>query len=188
MYALKQNKYWFLILLLFTVLMAAMSAPALADGVSLPPDGSSNSPGPNNGPGAWPPQGTLPKGPFVPGGFVGTWYAFVDNTAFTLIIEQEGSIIKGAHTAIFDYGRRVDSSVGSVSMVGTVNGSLAYVEWKSGLSPETGRATLEYIPGQPVTLHWKIVDDPKKLTDQTDSTTPLEVGYFLPASAFLIRK
>ena len=75
-----------------------------------------------------------------------------------------------------------------MSMVGTVNGSLAYVEWKSGLSTENGRATLEYIPGQPVTLHWKIVDDPKKLTDQTDSTTPLEVGYFLPASAFLIRK
>ena len=188
MYALKQNKYWFLILLLFTVLMTAMSATALADGVSLPPDGSSNSPGPNNGPGAWPPQGTLPKGPFVPGGFVGTWYAFVDNTAFTLVIEQDGQKLRLAHTAVYDYGRRVDSSVGGVSMTGTVSGSLAYLEWKSGLSPEQGRATLEYLPGRPVTLHWKIVDMPKKEDDRTDAGTTAEVGYFLPTSAFLIRK
>ncbi|MHC1761948.1 MAG: hypothetical protein AB9917_21015 [Negativicutes bacterium] len=188
MYALKQKNRSLLILLLFAMLMTAMPVTVLADGVSANSDGSPGSPGASNAPGGWPPQGALPKGPFVPGGFVGTWYAFVDNTAFTLIIEQEGKIIKGAHTAIFDYGRRVDSSVGSVSLVGTVNGSLAYVEWKSGLSPESGRATLEYISGQPVTLHWRIVDDPKKLTDQTDSTTPLEVAYFLPASAFLIRK
>jgi len=104
------------------------------------------------------------------------------------VIEQEGTIIKGAHTAVFDYGRRVDSSVGSVSMVGTVNGSLAYMEWESGLSPENGRATLEYIPGQPVTLHWRIVDDPKNWQTRLIRLTPVEIAYFLPASAFLIRK
>ena len=121
------------------------------------------------------------------GGFAGTWYGFVDNTAFTMIIEQNGRIVKVAHTAVYDYGRRVDSSVGSVSMVGAIEGSTALMEWKSGLSPETGKATIEYIPGKPVTLHWRITDEPKKPDDQSDSPV-VEVSYFLPRSAFLIRK
>lgn len=170
---------------------------AWADGVSTDPkDGAGGQPGNNNGQGpgsnkpgnAWPPSGTAPKGPFVDGGFAGTWYAFVDNTAFTLVIEQEGQLLKVAHTAIYDYGRRIDSSVGVVSMAGTVNGSLAYLEWKSGLSPETGRATLEYMPGRPVTLHWKIVDAAKKPESDTDALPSTEVAYFLPASAYLMRK
>jgi hypothetical protein len=144
--------------------------------------------GPAGGSETWPPAGTAPKGPFVAGAFAGTWYAFIDNTAFTLVIQQQGQILKIAHTAIYDYGRRVDSSVGGVSMAGTVNGSLAYLEWKSGLSPESGRATLEYMPGHPVTLHWKIVDSPKKPEDQASVAGSNEVAYFLPAAAFMIRK
>ncbi|HWR30023.1 MAG TPA: hypothetical protein VN631_09320 [Negativicutes bacterium] len=185
-------------LLLLVCLMSMMIIPvAWADGM---PEDNTNPPGVDNGAGtggknpgspgsgAWPPNGTVPKGNFVAGAFAGTWYAFVDNTAFTLIIEQEDQIIKIAHTAIYDYGRRVDSSVGVVSMVGTVSGAIAYVEWKSGLSPENGRATLEYQPGRPVTLHWKIVDSPKKGEEPADVAVPVEVSYFLPASAFLIRK
>ena len=167
-----------------------------ADGMTVDPNVGPGQPGANNGqgpgankPGAgWPPAGTTPKGPFIAGAFAGTWYAFIDNTAFTLVIHQEGQILKIAHTAIYDYGRRVDSSVGGVSMAGTVNGSLAYVEWKSGLSPENGRATLEFMPGNPVTLHWKIVDMPKKPDDQADAAASTEVAYFLPASAYMIRK
>lgn len=159
--------------------MLSLTLPSAvwADGFPVTPDSGAKSPGANSG-----------SGPFVAHGFAGSWYAFVDNTAFTLVIEQEGKMIKLAHTAIFDYGRRVDSSGGGVSMVGTVSGSLAYVEWKSGLSPENGRATLEYLTGRPVTLHWKVIDAPKKSVDQPDAATPLEVSYFLPASAFLIRK
>ena len=156
---------------------------AAADGMSPGADRSRNS-----GPGGWPPSGAAPTGPVVPDGFAGVWYAFVDNTAFTLVIEQSGQKLRLSHTAVYDYGRRVDSSVGGVSMSGTVSGSLAYLEWKSGLSPEQGRATLEYLPGRPVTLHWKIVDMPKKEDDRTDAGNTAEVGYFLPTSAFLIRK
>ena len=159
------------------------STVAYADG--MPPGADSSG---NNGSGSWPPAGAAPTGPVVPGGFAGVWYAFVDNTAFTLVIEQDGQKLRLAHTAVYDYGRRVDSSVGGVSMSGTVSGSLAYLEWKSGLSPEHGRATLEYLPGRPVTLHWKIVDMPKKEDDRTDAGNTAEVGYFLPTSAFLIRK
>jgi len=192
----KRNSWVYFALLV--CLVAMMIQPvAWADGMpedTTPPPGAGSSSGNGGktpaspGSGAWPPNGTEPKGPFVAGSFVGTWYAFVDNTAFTLIIDQEDKIIKIAHTAIYDYGRRVDSSVGVVSMVGTVSGSIAYVEWKSGLSPENGRATLEYQPGRPVTLHWKIVDSPKKGDEPADVAVPVEVSYFLPASAFLIRK
>lgn len=200
MYGLKQNKpvaairksTWIMFLLVFALLSTTMQSTVRADGLPSTPDsgtnGSTNSPGTNNGPSDWPPAGAIPKGPFVANGFAGTWYAFVDNTAFTLVITQEEKVIKLAHTAIYDYGRRVDSSVGGVSMVGAVSGSLAYVEWKSGLSPENGRATLEYLPGRPVTLYWKIIDDPQRSADQGDAATPLEVSYFLPASAFLIKK
>lgn len=164
--------------------------PVKADGTNVDLRTESTNPVDHGKPGqgSWPPAGTQPKGPFVAGAFAGTWYAFVDNTAFTLVIQQEGQILKIAHTAIYDYGRRVDSSVGGVSMAGAVNGSLAYVEWKSGLSPENGRATLEYMPGNPVSLHWKIVDAPKKPDDQADNATPTEVAYFLPATAYMIRK
>ena len=187
----------FMFLMVLAFLCVYLQPLAWADGVSTDPkDGPGGQPGTNNGQGhgpnkpgnAWPPAGTAPKGPFVDGGFAGTWYAFVDNTAFTLVIEQEGQLLKVAHTAIYDYGRRVDSSVGVVSMAGTVNGSLAYLEWKSGLSAETGRATLEYMPGRPITLHWKIVEAPKKPESDTDSLPTTEVGYFLPASAYLMRK
>lgn len=117
--------------------------------------------------------------------FAGTWYAFVDNTSFTLVVEQEGRILKAAHTAVYDYGRRVDSSGGGISIIGTIEGSTAAVEWKSGLSPETGKATIEYVPGRPPALHWRIDEQPKK--DDDDSTT-VEVAYFLPKSAYLMRK
>lgn len=176
-----------LILLLIVIGLAAVWLPAAVSADGTPVD-------PNAGPGAnkpgagWPPAGTQPKGPFVDGGFAGTWYAFVDNTAFTLVIQQEGQLLKVAHTAIYDYGRRIDSSHGVVSMAGTVSGSLAYLEWKSSLSPETGKATLEYMPGRPVTLHWKIVDAVKKPESDTDAPASTEVAYFLPASAYLMRK
>ena len=168
------------------LVMMLMQSVGWADGMPVDPNAGSG--GAGQGSGGWPPAGTEPKGAFIDGLFAGTWYAFVDNTAFTLIIRQEGQTLKIAHTAIFDYGRRIDSSVGGVSMVGTVSGSLAYVEWKSGLSPENGRATLEYGPGRPVTLHWKIVDTPKKSDDTSAKATSSEVAYFLPASAFMIRK
>ncbi len=188
---LAKRKTWMLFFLIFAT-MAMVPFSVSADGVSPSPEGSPSTPGngsiPNDSTGLWPPKGTTPKGSFVPGAFDGTWYAFVDNTAFTLIIEQEGQIIKVAHTAVYDYGRRVDSSVGGVSMAGTVSGAIAYVEWKSGLSPENGRATLEYLPGRPVTLHWKIADSPKKEDEKPEAGIPVEVAYFLPASAYLIRK
>ena len=185
------------LLIVWALLFVCVQPVAWADGVSTDPkDGTGGQPGSNNGqgpgtnkPGAgWPPAGTQPKGPFVDGEFAGTWYAFVDNTAFTLVIQQEGQLLKVAHTAIYDYGRRIDSSHGVVSMAGTVSGSLAYLEWKSGLSPETGRATLEYMPGRPITLHWKIVDAVKKPESDTDAAPSTEVAYFLPASAYLMRK
>ncbi len=176
-------------LLLMVLLLTMVIQPAAqADGIPMTTDTGAKPPGTTSLSGTWPPVGVVPQGPFVAGAFAGTWYAFVDNTAFTLRIAQEGKNIKIAHTAIYDYGRRVDSSVGVVSMAGTVSGSFAYVEWKSGLSPETGRATLEYQPGSPVTLHWKVIDSPPKSNDQTDAGSPVEVSYFLPASAFLIRK
>ena len=159
--------------------LALLLGSPIADADGMPPGADRSG---NSGPGA------APTGPVVPDGFAGVWYAFVDNTAFTLVIEQDGQKLRLAHTAVYDYGRRVDSSVGGVSMSGTVSGSLAYLEWKSGLSPEQGRATLEYLPGRPVTLHWKIVDMPKKEDDRTDAGNTAEVGYFLPTSAFLIRK
>ena len=176
-----------LTLLLFVVGLAAVWLPAAvsADGTPVDPNAG---PGTNKPGAGWPPAGTQPKGPFVDGGFAGTWYAFVDNTAFTLVIQQEGQLLKVAHTAIYDYGRRIDSSHGVVSMAGTVSGSLAYLEWKSSLSPETGKATLEYMPGRPVTLHWKIVDAVKKPESDTDAPASTEVAYFLPASAYLMRK
>ena len=166
------------------LLLALVPAAAGADGMTAGPD---KSPG-NGDADAWPPTGASPKGPFTPGAFAGSWYAFVDNTAFTLVIVQEGRELKIAHTAVYDYGRRVDSSVGGVSMTGTVSGSVAYLEWKSGLSPETGRATLEYIPGRPDTLHWRVAAMPKKEEDRPDEANTMEVGYFLPASAYLLRK
>ena len=165
--------------------LALLLGSPVADADGMPPGADRSR---NSGPGGWPPSGAAPTGPVVPDGFAGVWYAFVDNTAFTLVIEQDGQKLRLAHTAVYDYGRRVDSSVGGVSMSGTVSGSLAYLEWKSGLSPEHGRATLEYLPGRPVTLHWKIVDMPKKEDDRTDAGNTAEVGYFLPTSAFLIRK
>ena len=149
-------------------------------------DGS-RSPGTEDRTGSYWPKGSQPKDDASAGAFAGTWYAFVDNTAFTIIIEQDGRIIKAAHTAVYDYGRRVDSSVGSVSMSGVVEGSTAFMEWKSGLSPETGKATLEYLAGRPVTLHWRIVEKPKKAEDDSDTVTT-EVAYFLPKTAFLTRK
>ena len=154
---------------------------ALADGL---PAGSDRTQGTSS---EWPPKGAASKGSLGDGTFTGTWYAFVDNTAFTIIIEQEGRTIKGAHTAVYDYGRRVDSSNGGVSMSGGIEGVTAYVEWKSGLSPDTGKATIEYLPGRPATLHWKIIDEAPKPGDQNEATT-MEVGYFLPRSAYLIRK
>ncbi len=183
-------------LIVFGLFFVHLQPVVWADGIPADPNSSNAGPGgpagssdPGQaGSGAWPPPETAPKGPFFAGAFAGTWYAFIDNTAFTLVIQQEGQILKIAHTAIYDYGRRVDSSVGGVSMAGTVNGSLAYLEWKSGLSPENGRATLEYMPGNPVTLHWKIVDSPKKPDDQANPATSVEVAYFLPASAYMIRK
>ena len=176
-----------LILLLIVIGLAVVWLPAAvsADGTPVDPNAG---PGTNKPGAGWPPAGTQPKGPFVDGGFAGTWYAFVDNTAFTLVIQQEGQLLKVAHTAIYDYGRRIDSSHGVVSMAGTVSGSLAYLEWKSSLSPETGKATLEYMPGRPVTLHWKIVDAVKKPESDTDAPASTEVAYFLPASAYLMRK
>jgi len=176
-----------LILLLIVIGLAAVWLPAAvgADGTPVDPNAG---PGTNKPGAGWPSAGTQPKGPFVDGGFAGTWYAFVDNTAFTLVIQQEGQLLKVAHTAIYDYGRRIDSSHGVVSMAGTVSGSLAYLEWKSSLSPETGKATLEYMPGRPVTLHWKIVDAVKKPESDTDAPASTEVAYFLPASAYLMRK
>ena len=185
-----------IVLLIFGLAAVWLPAAVSADGMPVDPNAGPGKPGTNNGqgpgankPGAgWPPTGTQPKGPIDDGSFAGTWYAFVDNTAFTLVIQQEGQLLKVAHTAVYDYGRRIDSSHGVVSMAGTVNGSLAYLEWKSSLSPENGRATLEYMPGRPVTLHRKIDDSPKK--PETDSSTPpsSDVAYFLPASAYLMRK
>lgn len=172
-----RRRFTFCLTLLCLALLLGLPT-ANADGM---PPGSSET-------GSWPPAGGSSTGPVAPDGFAGVWYAFVDNTAFTLVIEQNGQKLRVAHTAVYDYGRRVDSSVGGVSMTGTVSGSLAYLEWKSGLSPEQGRATLEYLPGRPVTLHWKIVDMPKKEDDRTDAGNTAEVGYFLPTSAFLIRK
>jgi hypothetical protein len=61
------------------------------------------------------------------------------------------------------------------------------MEWKSGLSPENGKATLEYLSGQPATLHWKIIDEAPKAGDTNDNN-PIEVAYFLPRTAYLIRK
>ena len=178
-----------LLFLLAGLTLSVLQPVARADGSTSAPGNSSKPPSLDGRPGTWPPaDSTAPQVPFVPQGFAGTWYAFVDNTAFTLTIEQEGQRVKLAHTAIYDYGRRVDSSVGGVSMVGTVQGSIAYIDWKSGLSPENGRATLEYLPGRPETLHWKIVDEPKRPEDQSDSSNPSEIAYFLPAAAFLIRK
>jgi len=72
-------------------------------------------------------------------------------------------------------------------MAGTIEGSIAYMEWKSGLSPENGKATLEYLSGQPVTLHWKIIDEAPKAGDTNDNNS-IEVAYFLPRTAYLIRK
>lgn len=172
----------FKILLILTLFMVAIfiPIPVMADGMPAGSDDKQmNTP--------WPPSGSVPKGNSPAGAFAGTWYAFVDNTAFTIVIEQEGRSIKGAHTAVYDYGRRVDSSVGGVSMVGTVEGSIAYMEWKSGLSPENGKATLEYLAGRPVTLHWKIVDELPKI-DDANGAAPQEVSYFLPRTAYLIRK
>ena len=174
-----------IVLLIFGLAAVWLPAAVSADGMPVDPNAG---PGTNKPGAGWPPAGTQPKGPFVDGGFAGTWYAFVDNTAFTLVIQQEGQLLKVAHTAIFDYGRRIDSSHGVVSMAGTVSGSLAYLEWKSSLSPETGKATLEYMPGRPVTLHWKIVDAVKKPESDTDAPASTEVAYFLPASAYLMRK
>jgi len=185
------RRKWVKVLLILALFIVAVfiPVPVMADGMPAGVDDKqTNAPGTSNRPNsAWPPSGTVPKGNLPAGGFAGTWYAFVDNTAFTIVIEQEGRIIKGAHTAIYDYGRRVDSSVGGVSMAGTVEGTIAYMEWKSGLSPENGRATLEYLAGQPVTLHWKIVDEMPKAGDSNDGS-PVEVAYFLPRTAYLIRK
>ncbi|MBP2666879.1 MAG: hypothetical protein H6Q76_1859 [Firmicutes bacterium] len=177
-----------LILTLFMV-MIFTPMPVMADGMPAGSDDKqTNTPGTSSRPNsAWPPSGSVPKGNLPAGAFAGTWYAFVDNTAFTIVIEQEGRIIKGAHTAVYDYGRRVDSSVGGVSMVGTLEGNVAYMEWKSGLSPENGKATLEYLAGRPATLHWKIVDELPK-PDDTNAGGPVEVSYFLPRTAYLIRK
>ena len=172
-----------IVLLIFGLVAVWLPAAVSADGTPVDPNAGQGQPGTGG-----PPAGTQPKGPFVDGGFEGTWYAFVDNTAFTLVIQQQGQLLKVAHTAIYDYGRRIDSSHGVVSMAGTVSGSLAYLEWKSSLSPETGRATLEYMPGRPVTLHWKIVDAVKKPESDTDAPASTEVAYFLPASAYLMRK
>ena len=174
-----------IVLLIFGLVAVWLPSAVSADGMPVDPNAG---PGTNKPGAGWPPAGTQPKGPFVDGGFAGTWYAFVDNTAFTLVIQQEGQLLKVAHTAIYDYGRRIDSSHGVVSMAGTVSGSLAYLEWKSSLSPETGKATLEYMPGRPVTLHWKIVDAVKKPESDTDAPASTEVAYFLPASAYLMRK
>jgi hypothetical protein len=38
-----------------------------------------------------------------------------------------------------------------------------------------------------VTLHWRIAELPPKPADQNDGA-PLEVSYFLPRTAYLIRK
>jgi hypothetical protein len=185
------RKTFFKGLMLFTLFMTASIVPqlVLADGmIAGPEDKQMNSPGTSNRTNvAWPPSGNGSRGNSPSGVFTGTWYAFVDNTAFTLVIEQNGSMIKGAHTAIYDYGRRIDSSVGGVSMAGTIEGSIAYMEWKSGLSPENGKATLEYLSGQPVTLHWKIIDEAPKAGDTNDNNS-IEVAYFLPRTAYLIRK
>lgn len=157
-----------------------------ADGMPGSPEPDDNQPG--SKPSVYWPKGSPNKGVSDAGAFAGTWYAFADNTAFTIIIEQEGRLLRAAHTAVYDYGRRVDSSIGSVSMAGIVEGATAYLEWKSGLSPETGKATLEYLPGRPPTLHWRILDEPKKADDKDTDTGTTEVAYFLPKTAFLIRK
>ena len=173
-----------MVLAVFTAVSPTISS---ADGTSVDTGkGTANLPG-----GEWPPAGTVAKGSVAAGAFAGAWYSFIDNTAFTIVFEQQGQLLKGAHVAVYDYGRRVDSSVGGVSLSGTIMGSMAYLEWKSGLSTDNGKATVEYLPGKPITLHWKIVDPPKKTDDSAGNSTPAtpsEVSYFLPASAFLIRK
>ena len=182
-------KKWVKSLLVLTLCTVALSLSTTVQADGMPYD--PNATGTKNGQGNNGAKNPAPKGALQAGAFAGTWYAFVDNTAFTIIIEQEGRVLKGAHTAVYDYGRRVDSSVGSVSMVGTVEGSTAFMEWKSGLSPETGKATLEYLPGRPVTLHWKIADEPVKPAETSVTsadTAPMEVSYFLPRTAFLMRR
>jgi hypothetical protein len=173
-------------------LLVCFSATVFADGI---PEGNgsgnSSSGSSGNKPGGssdWPPK-TPAKGTFVPGAFAGTWYAFTGNTAFTLKLDQDEEIIKGAHYAVFDYGRKIDSSNGTVSIVGTVKGSVAYVEWKSGLGTESGRATIELQPGRPITLLWMMADPPKKVDPQASSDAPSEEpGSYIPRAAYLIRK
>ena len=181
-------------LIVVVAVLVCISAVAFADGI---PEGSGGTTGgsgsmpPSNKPGGtteWPPK-TGVKGTFVPGAFAGTWYAFTANTAFTLKLDQDDEIIKGAHYAVYDYGRKVDSSNGTVSIVGTVKGSVAYVEWKSGLGIESGRATIEFQPGKPPTLLWMISDAPKKNDPLAGSDAPTEEpGSYIPRSAYLIRK
>lgn len=159
--------------------------PAAADGVAGRQDSGAAPAGADSRPGSgeWLPQGVGAS--IAAGAFAGKWYAFVDNTAFTVLIEQDGNVVKGAHTAVFDYGRRIDSSAGSVSIVGTVQGATAYVTWTSGLSQENGRATLEILPGKPAVLRWKILDAPPR---EEEPAGAAEVAYFLPRTAFLLRK
>lgn len=181
------------IILLFISMLVCFASVALADGI---PEGQTPGTGPSTGSGSnppgntgeWPPKNPA-KGTFVPGAFVGTWYAFTANTAFTIKLEQDGDIVKGAHYAVFDYGRKVDSSNGTISIVGTVKGSVAYVEWKSGLGTESGRATIEVQPGKPPTLYWMMSDAPKKVDPQATTETPTEEpGSYIPRAAYLLRK
>ena len=166
-------------------LKTAMVAAVLAGMLCSPPvvqaDGTPGSPD-SSKPGAYWPQDEAAAGVFT-----GTWYAFVDNTAFTVTIQQDGRRLRAAHTAVYDYGRRVDSSGGGVSMSGVIEGATAFVEWKSGLSPETGKATIEYLPGRPPALRWQIIEKPKNPDDDTDQATT-EVAYFIPKTAYLMRK
>jgi len=178
------------ILAVVLVFVLVTTTPVSADGVVTgggTNTGAGNPSGGKNQTPYWPDRSQTIRSQVSRGAFSGTWYAFTANTAFTLVLEQDGSNIKGAHCAIYDYGRKIDSSNGTVSIVGKIEGGVAFVEWKSGLSPEMGKATLELVEGRPDTLNWIIAEPPKNADPQKTEETKTSESYF-PRSAFLIKK
>jgi len=92
--------------------------------------------------------------------FTGLWSNAKEDLMFTLDLFQVGDSIKGYHCGITRNANRIDCSqegeVYGFTITGTVDGNVAYVNFKSTYSNATGEAIITRYKDF---IHWKIVSN-----------------------------
>jgi hypothetical protein len=90
---------------------------------------------------------------------------------FTLDLNQSWKNVYGGHSVVAQNGNKIDS--GDASITGTVQGTVATIQFQSSFASGVGTAQITYIDAN--TIQWKII-------------TPPAGEFYLPAEATLTRK